>query len=72
MCYIIITPKGGRKDGRNMKEYFWMHKENGYLVRESGLFDDAMLNGYDDVTDPCSVEYGNYELYYEKTNMAVK
>lgn len=55
-----------------MKEYFWMHKEHGYLVRESALYDDALLNGYDDVTDPCSVEYGNYSLYYEKTTMPVR
>ena len=55
-----------------MKEYFWMHKEHGYLVRESALYDDALLNGYDDVIDPCSVEYSNYSLYYEKTTMPVR
>lgn len=52
-------------------EYFWMHKEHGYLVRESGMYDDALIMGYDDITDPTSVEYLNYDLYYVKTHLQV-
>lgn len=54
-----------------MKNYYWMHKEFGHIVPETELFADAESLGYDDVTDPCSVEYGNFNLYYQKTNMAV-
>lgn len=54
-----------------MKEYYWMHKEDGYIIPESQLMEDAFLNEYDDITDPCSVEYGNYSLYYVKTTIAV-
>lgn len=52
-----------------MNNYYWMHKEYGHLVPETELFEDARQLGYDDITDPCSVEYGNFSLYYEKTNM---
>lgn len=54
-----------------MKTYYWMHKEYGHLVPETELYKDAEELGYDDITDPCSVEYGNFNLYYEKTNMVV-
>ena len=53
-------------------EYYWMHREYGHIVPESDLFLDAEDLGYDDITDPCSVEYLNFELYYEKTSMLVK
>lgn len=52
--------------------YYWMHKEYGYIVPENELWEDAEEMGYDDIVDPCSVEYGNFSLYYEKTSMAVK
>lgn len=55
-----------------MKEYYWQHKEHGYIIPESYIMDDAFLNGYDDITDPCSVEYMNFSLYYTKTSMAVR
>ena len=55
-----------------MKEYYWMHKEYGHLIPESQLFQDADELGLDDVTDPCSVEYGNFDLYYTKTSYIVK
>ena len=51
--------------------YYWMHKEYGHLVTEKELFNDAVELGYDDITDPCSVEYLNFELYYVKTNLRV-
>lgn len=54
-----------------MKENYWMHKEYGHLIPESALYEDAEELGYDDIIDPCSVEYGNFNLYYEKTNMPV-
>lgn len=50
-------------------EYMWMHREHGYVVRESFLYEDALLMGYDDITDPTSVEYLNYSLYYVKTHL---
>ena len=51
--------------------YYWMHKEYGHIVPENELFNDANELGYDDVTDPTSCEYGNYSLYYTRTNMRV-
>ena len=54
-----------------METYYWIHKEYGHLVPETELYKDAEELGYDDITDPCSVEYGNFNLYYEKTNMVV-
>ena len=47
--------------------YYYMNKEHGYLVAEWELYDDAMSMCYDDVTDPTSVEYLNFSLYYSKT-----
>ena len=52
--------------------YYWMHKEYGYLVTEQELFNDAETMGYEDVTDPTSVEYLNYNLYYVKTRIIAK
>lgn len=49
--------------------YYWMNKEHGYLVTEDELYADAELMEYDDVTDPCSCEYRNFNLYYTKTTM---
>jgi len=55
----------------NVPEYYWMHKEYGHIVPESQLAKDAQELGYDDVTDPCSIEYLHFTLYYVKTNMRV-
>ena len=52
-----------------MKVNYWMSKEHGYLVPETDLAMDAEAMGYDDVIDPCSVEYGNFNLYYVKTHL---
>lgn len=53
--------------------YYWMHKEYGHnIVPETELFKDAEELGLDDITDPCSCEYLNYELYYTKTTMVVQ
>lgn len=52
-------------------ENYWMHKEYGHIVPESQLFIDAEELGYDDITDPTSVEYLNFNLYYTKTDMLV-
>lgn len=49
--------------------YYWQHKEHGYIIPEDRIFEDAELSGYDDITDPTSCEYLNYNLYYEKTSM---
>lgn len=54
-----------------MKQYYWMHKEYGYIIPETELYTDADNMGYDDITDPLSVEYGNFNLYYCKTTMLV-
>lgn len=48
-----------------------MHKEYGYIIPESELYADADNMGYDDITDPLSVEYRNFNLYYCKTMMLV-
>ncbi len=55
-----------------MKEYYWMHKEYGHIVPESQLMQDAIELELDDITDPTSVEYRNFKLYYEKTSLVVK
>lgn len=55
----------------NNTEYYWQHKEHGYIIPERQLYDDATDMGYDDITDPCSVEYLNFDLYYMKTTMPV-
>lgn len=48
-------------------KYYYINKEHGNLVTEEELFDDAIESGYDDITDPCSVEYNNWTLHYSKT-----
>ena len=55
-----------------MKNYYWMHKEYGHLVPETDLYKDAKELGYDDITDPTSVEYLNFNLYYQPTNWIVE
>lgn len=51
---------------------YWESKENGYLVPETELWKDAEEMGYDDITDPTSCEYGNFNLYYQPTTLKVK
>ena len=51
--------------------YYYMNKEQGNLLLENELYNDAIENGYDDITDPTSVEYLNYSLHYSLTNYAV-
>ena len=48
--------------------YYYMNKDNGNLVTPFELIDDAEECGYDDILDPCSVEYGNWKLHYSITN----
>lgn len=43
---------------------YYMNKEYGNLVTLDQLFEDAEECGYDDITDPTSVEYLNFSLYY--------
>lgn len=54
-----------------MKNYYWMHREYGYLVPETDLYKDAEEMGYDDITDPTSCEYLNFNIRYVKTNYTV-
>ena len=54
-----------------MVKYYWMHREYGYLLTEDELFDDALAMNYDDITDECSVEYLNFDLYYVQTTLRV-
>lgn len=54
-----------------MKTYYWMNKEHGHLIPETELMQDACELEYDDITDPCSVEYLNFNLYYTKTTIPV-
>ena len=51
-----------------MKIYYWINKMFGYIIPETQLKEDALDQGYEDILDPCSVEYGNFNLYYEKLN----
>lgn len=50
-----------------MTRNYYMNKECGNLVTREELYYDAMENGYDDITDQCSCEYGNYALHYTLT-----
>lgn len=52
-------------------EYYFMNKEHGNLVRECEIWADAIENEYDDITDPCSCEYGNIALHYSLTKYVV-
>lgn len=54
-----------------MEEYYWQHKEYGHIVSESQLMEDADSLELDDITDPTSVEYRNFNLYYMKTKLRV-
>ncbi len=49
-----------------MKIYYWMSKMFGYIIPETQLKEDALDQGYEDILDPCSVEYGNFNLHYKK------
>ena len=51
--------------------YYYMNKEHGNLVTWDELWLDAEENEYDDIIDPCSVEYGNWWIHYSKTNYPV-
>ena len=55
-----------------VESMYWASKENGYLVPETELWKDAEEMGYDDITDPTSCEYGNFNLYYQPTTLKVK
>ena len=55
-----------------MKTYYWMHKEFGHIVPETELYADAEELQLDDITDPTSCEYLNFNLYYVKTNLVVE
>jgi len=51
-----------------MKIYYWMNKMFGYIIPETQLKEDAFDQGYEDILDPCSADYGNFNLHYEKLN----
>lgn len=55
-----------------MKIYYWINKEYGHLIPETHLMKDAKELGLDDITDPTSIEYGHFTLYYERTNDVAK
>lgn len=66
----IIKAQRNERGTKAMKTiYYWMHKEYGYIIPEDRIMEDAMLSEYDDITDPTSCEYMNFNLYYTKTNM---
>lgn len=52
-------------------EYYWMNKEHGYLVKEGDMYDDAVDCGYDEITDPMSMEWQNYKLRYIKMHYLI-
>ena len=57
-----------KKGNFKMKIYYWMNKMFGYIIPETQLKEDALDQGYEDILDPCSVEYGNFNLHYKKLN----
>lgn len=52
-------------------KYYYMNKENGNLLTANELFNDAEENEYEDILDPCSVEYGNWGIHYSATQYAI-
>ena len=42
--------------------------ECGNLVTWDEMWEEAEELGYDDMTDPCSCEYGNWRLHYRQWN----
>ena len=69
---LYLSERNKKGDFKMNNNYYWMHKEDGYLVTENELYNDACDREYDDITDPTSVEYLNFNLYYTKTNMKVQ
>lgn len=63
---IIYLSKGTGKGNFKMKNDYWINKEYGYIIPETELYKDAVEMEYDDITDPTSVEYLNFNLYYKK------
>ena len=61
-----------RKGDFKMENYYWMDIENGDLIPETDLYRDAEEKGYEDVTDPTSCEYRNFNLHYQRTNWIVE
>lgn len=51
-----------------MKEQYYQNIECGNLVTWSEMWEEAEELGYDDMTDPCSCEYGNWRLHYQRWN----
>lgn len=52
-------------------EFYYENIECGNLVTWEEMWEEASALDYDDMTDPCSVEYGNWRLHYVKTNYRV-
>ena len=52
--------------------YYYMNKECGNLVTWDEMWEEANELGYDDMTDPTSCEYGNWQLHYIATGYQVR
>ena len=48
--------------------YYYENIECGNLVTWEEMWEEADELGYEDITDPTSVEYGNWYIHYRKTN----
>lgn len=55
-----------------MKDFYWMNKEHGYLVSYDEIWQDAIDCGYDDVTDPTSIDYLDWSVRYTLTRYTVE
>ena len=57
-----------KKGNFKMKIYYRMNKMFGYIIPETQLKEDALDQGYEDILDPRSAEYDNFNLHYKKLN----
>lgn len=51
-----------------MSIYYYQNKECGNLVTWDEMWEEAEQLGYDDIIDPCSCEYGSWQLHYTITS----
>lgn len=55
-----------------MTKHYFMNKDNGNLLKAEEIWQDAIDNEYDDLTDPTSCEYRNFSLHYSITRYVVQ
>lgn len=54
-----------------MTNFYYMNLEMGNLVTWEEMWEEARELGYEDITDPTSVLYGEWSEHYSLTNYQV-